>query len=396
MVISNTIPKLNSYKITKSDFSEKGEVYILEVISMSKFIKVNENTKNFLEEIDGISDYSQIANNLNKKYGLNLTEESVKNIIINDLGKNGLIEGIESENERKFQSRLWFHINLMDGKKFEKIAKRLTFLFNFKVALLLLILSLIVFTLVLSDSTLQELFRRKHINYFQNINLFMIFFILIITSMLHELGHIVASFRYNSKPRNVGIGLYLLMPVLFVDLSDSWVLDRKKRVVIDLGGMYFQIISVMFLFPMTLIENSVFNSNNYKIIVISTIANILFNLNPNLKMDGYWALSDLTGVVNIHNRTRDKIVNMIKRLFGKKDLNNENYNLTDKAKKILRIWSITYTLITGLFIYIGIRKMMSLISANIISLYKLLALLIGYIIIKLVISFVLGRIRKLK
>ncbi|MCU4960956.1 site-2 protease family protein, partial [Bacillus paranthracis] len=65
--------------------------------------------------------------------------------------------------------------------------------------------------------------------------------LLLFSIIIHELGHIVAAYRYKIQPKDVGMGLYMMRPVLFVDLSDTWRLPRRQRVVIDLGGIYFEL-----------------------------------------------------------------------------------------------------------------------------------------------------------
>ena len=117
----NTIPKLVEYKISKADFNEEGDVYILEILKNNSFIKISDITKKFIEEIDGKKSYCNIADSLNSKYKANLTEEAVKNIINDKLAKSGLVEGVECKKDRRLESRLWFHWNLLNGEKFEKI-----------------------------------------------------------------------------------------------------------------------------------------------------------------------------------------------------------------------------------------------------------------------------------
>ncbi|MDQ0497132.1 site-2 protease family protein [Paenibacillus brasilensis] len=63
--------------------------------------------------------------------------------------------------------------------------------------------------------------------------------LLLLSILFHEFGHVVAAYRYGIRPRDIGIGLYMLVPVMFVDLSEAWKLPRKQRVVIDFAGIYF-------------------------------------------------------------------------------------------------------------------------------------------------------------
>lgn len=388
---TNIIPKLTEYKISKGDFNEKEEVYIVELLPTNSFIKINKKTKNFIDEIDGEKSYSDIAESFNMKYKTNITEDMVRNIIDNKLAEMGLVEGKEHKRERILESRLWFHWNLLNGDKFEKLASKCTFLFNPIVMVFMLMISILSFAIVLSDVNLMSFMSKKQINYFQSVGLFVIFLMLLFTSILHEFGHIVASFKYNAKPRKVGIGLYLLMPVFFVDLSESWTLDRKKRCIIDLGGIYLQIISVLAYLPMIFCDNSLFNITNYKIIVYATLTNVLFNLNPTLKMDGYWALSDLTGVVNIHFRTKRKLINFVRKVLRLKIDRKEDYELTANAKKIFAIWSILYAAVTLLFVYIAINKLIVLVKSKSINIGLIILAFVMYMLFRVLVSLLRGK-----
>ena len=108
-------------------------------------------------------------------------------------------------------------------------------------------------------------------------------------------------------------------------------------------------------------------------------------------MDGYWALSDLTGVVNIHFRTRKRMINIIRKIFRLKVIDDNEYKLTGKAKKIFSVWSILYIAVTILFVYIGLSKVLILLQKNSIRLELLILAMVGYILFRILISFLRGK-----
>jgi putative peptide zinc metalloprotease protein len=106
------------------------------------------------------------------------------------------------------------------------------------------------------------------------------------------------------------MGLYLLFPVFYANVSSAWRLERKARVVVDLGGMYFQLlltIPAWFLFHLT-------REPLWLLLFLELDAMILFSLNPFLRFDGYWLCSDLLGVPNLRSRSQLLVKNVCRRL----------------------------------------------------------------------------------
>jgi putative peptide zinc metalloprotease protein len=121
----------------------------------------------------------------------------------------------------------------------------------------------------------------------------------ILGGVIHEFGHATALVRYGGKRPSIGGGLYLVFGVLYADLSEAWRLKRMQRAVIDAAGIYFQTLFGGLMFALLcLTGNSVFL---YAFFL--TDLTMASNLNPFLRMDGYWLMADLSGVVNLRYQT---------------------------------------------------------------------------------------------
>jgi putative peptide zinc metalloprotease protein len=118
---------------------------------------------------------------------------------------------------------------------------------------------------------------------------------------VHELGHLAACARYGAPHGGIGIGLYWCFPAFYAEVHGAWLLTRQQRAVVDAGGLYFQCGYVLLLGLMYLASGAP--------LVLTAIAwshvLMLHTLNPVLKYDGYWLLSDLSGAHNLHKKTRD-------------------------------------------------------------------------------------------
>jgi putative peptide zinc metalloprotease protein len=90
-----------------------------------------------------------------------------------------------------------------------------------------------------------------------------------------------------------------MWPVFYVDISAAWRLPRWQRIIIDLGGFYFQMVLTLILYTVALLTRQAILLFP---VIIAMDMSMLYNLNPMFKFDGYWLLSDIIGVPNLHRR----------------------------------------------------------------------------------------------
>lgn len=119
--------------------------------------------------------------------------------------------------------------------------------------------------------------------------------LLLVVMPVHELGHIAAAHRFGSGAGKIGIGFYLFMPLMYVDLSPTWALGRRQRAAVDVAGLYFQFLS-------SCVLAAAYLAWRRPVLEVAAMAYLtlgLLNLNPVFKFDGYWCVSDLLGVPNL-------------------------------------------------------------------------------------------------
>ncbi len=108
----------------------------------------------------------------------------------------------------------------------------------------------------------------------------------------HELGH-AAALRYGGgRPKGIGVGLYLVYPAFYTDVSDNYRLTRWGRVRTDLGGVFFHLVFVLGILGL-------YQATGWEALLIGVpllLLDAFRQLLPFIRMDGYWTLADLTGV----------------------------------------------------------------------------------------------------
>jgi len=110
--------------------------------------------------------------------------------------------------------------------------------------------------------------------------------------IFHELGHASAMRRAGVPYGDIGVALYVFVPVYYTDVTHSYRLSRAERVRVDLGGMYFDCISMIALFV-------AFRLTGHQVLVLAILLvgiNMLREFTPYMRYDGYYLMADLVGV----------------------------------------------------------------------------------------------------
>jgi putative peptide zinc metalloprotease protein len=122
-----------------------------------------------------------------------------------------------------------------------------------------------------------------------------VFGLYLLSGAMHELGH-ASALRYGGgRARAIGIGIYLIYPIYYTDTTDGYRLGRWGRVRTDLGGFYFHLV-----FALAVLGAYVGSGQEWLLLVVLLIdLDITRQLFPFVRLDGYWALTDLLGVPDI-------------------------------------------------------------------------------------------------
>ena len=136
---------------------------------------------------------------------------------------------------------------------------------------------------------------------------------------LHEFAHGLACKHFGGDVREMGVLLiYYVLPAFYCNVTDIYRIGRKhQRLWVIFAGIYWQLVvsalsGLLWLLatPYTLLADLSL------LIFIGGSFNILINCNPLIKLDGYYALSQALGVVNLQGRSSDYARSLFARLLG--------------------------------------------------------------------------------
>jgi putative peptide zinc metalloprotease protein len=122
--------------------------------------------------------------------------------------------------------------------------------------------------------------------------------VVIVSTALHELGHAAACAYGGAKPGGMGMGIYVVWPAFYTDVTDAYQLDRRGRLRTDLGGVYVNAIVVLAIAAAHVVTG-------YEPLVLLMFllqVQVLQQMLPFLRLDGYYVVSDLVGVPDLFRR----------------------------------------------------------------------------------------------
>ena len=175
------------------------------------------------------------------------------------------------------------------------------------------------------------------------------------SKLFHEFGHVLTARRLGVRVPAMGIAVVVMYPMLYTDTSDSWRLrDKHQRLWIAAAGM---IAEASFALVATLLwaitPDGVLRSMLFSLAFIGWIVALGLNASPFFRFDGYYILSDVLDMPNLHERGAALARVRMRRWFlGLQDDDPEPY-LSARRKNWLTLFALT-TSIYRLIIFVTI------------------------------------------
>jgi putative peptide zinc metalloprotease protein len=126
-----------------------------------------------------------------------------------------------------------------------------------------------------------------------------------LSKVVHELGHAFAASHFGCRIPTMGMALLLGMPVLWTDVTDTWRLPRRNdRLIIDAAGMIAELtLAVLATLLWTALPDGPIRTGSYLLASSAWLITLSINLNPFMRFDGYYLLSDALDIPNMQDRS---------------------------------------------------------------------------------------------
>ena len=229
---------------------------------------------------------------------------------------------------------LFFRLPLWDPEPFlDRNRGAIALIYSWPAVLLwLLVCSFALITFALNS----ERALSQSSNILQIGNLLPLYLCIFTTHILHELSHAALTKYYGGHVRTMGVMLLLFTPLPYADLSSAWGFrDKYKRAAVGAAGMYADLFSgslatlVWAASPPGFVNEVALN-----IMFVTAVYTFLFNINPLMRFDGYYILTDLVEIPNLHSAAQGQFRASFRRLAYKEPFEPDQ-NVTSRRRAFL-------------------------------------------------------------
>jgi outer membrane lipoprotein-sorting protein len=330
----------------------------------SQFIQLTELLYLVLERVDGERTADEIAQSITDSTQWIVTGEQVRHVLQTKLLPLGLViaPGTAAVPRPKERSPLavYMRVQMLGPKWLDPITRVLRHLFHPVVLVPMLVLAAIahwwLYRVHGLTGSLDAVLASPG-------GLPLLLAIVVAAGCFHEFGHAAALTYSGGKVRGMGVGLYLMYPAFYTDVTDAYRLGRWGRVRTDLGGIYFHAIACV-----VLIGAAMFLRQELLLPAVALInIEMMRQFIPFVRLDGYWLLADLTGVPDFFSQMGP----FLRSLVGSKRLRGSVLpDLRPWVKAVFAIYILAVIPALGYFTFLMIRNLPAFLFAAVSALRR--------------------------
>ncbi len=140
--------------------------------------------------------------------------------------------------------------------------------------------------------------------------------VLIAVTTLHEFAHGLTCKHFGGEVHEIGFLLLFFMPSFYCNVSDAYLMNKRRRIWITLAGGFCDLIvwaAALLTWRIT-DANSLVHDASWVAITICGVR-IFLNLNPLIPLDGYYLLSDVADIENLRRSSREYVATRLRWLL---------------------------------------------------------------------------------
>lgn len=121
--------------------------------------------------------------------------------------------------------------------------------------------------------------------------------------VLHELGHAFTAKKLGLRVPRMGVAIVLLLPMLYTDTGETWRLTRQQdRFSIAVAGIRIELmVAAWCTLAWSFLPEGGLRSAMFFLATTSWLITLAINASPFMRFDGYYMMSDATGIPNLHD-----------------------------------------------------------------------------------------------
>jgi putative peptide zinc metalloprotease protein len=322
------LPKIDPNLIIKEQMQDGKPTVLVMIPKTRRYYPMTHQQWDMLRSFDGERTYREIAEAFTAQTSLIHTEEDVRHFAESIADQPfwyktaqeqniALWQKITEERQRKTQSKSRFgdlaeiNFSAWDPNAFlTKVHARLGFIFTRGFVIFNLILFAFMFYVWIDhwgeigrDSLEYYNFTHKGVA-----DLVEFWVLIFFVGFLHESAHGLVCKQTGGEVHRMGFLLIYLSPCFFCDVTEAWMFGGKwQRITTMAAGLWTELI-LCGLATVTwwgLPAGGFVHEISYKIILIAGVAALFINLNPLVKLDGYYIFSELLEISDLKENSTE-------------------------------------------------------------------------------------------
>lgn len=319
--VADFTPRLSPHLVVKRHTIRHETWFIIGDPASSKFFRFNAAAYRFLGLLDGKRTVQEAWDVCNAQLGDAAPTQRDCIDLLGQLQMFGLLRGdlpidahrlrdrMEKIREQKWQERtgkyVFWTVPLINPERFlARFAHLARIVFSGWGLAALVVLLFFGLRAVLPRT---EAFASSLNNLISPGNLVWLSLAFIVLKIIHEFAHGFACKAYGGRVTEMGLFFLIVLPIPYCDATSSWAFPNKwHRIMVSSAGVIVEVaIACIAAMVWAATDPGLTHTLAYNVMIIASVATVLFNLNPLLRYDGYYVLVDLLEIPNLASRSQE-------------------------------------------------------------------------------------------
>lgn len=329
-------PRLDPDLIIREDVTDGEPIVAVYQRSTANLMRLKPTQWQLASLYDGVRSYEEIAAAFEAETGIPLDADEARTFAEN-MDESGfwyknpqeknlaMNEKLAAQRSRRANSHTSFNVthisfSAWDPDRYLTLLDRKIGRFVYNpwltlFAVLLFVFEAVVFTakwnVMGPDIPLYFDFAKKNIS-----DLVEFWLLLMVIGFVHESAHGLTCKHFGGEVHSMGLMFLYLTPAFYVDVTESWIsADRWQRMATIIAGIW---VEMMLCGLATIVWTSTqpgqwIHDFSYKLILLTGIAVVAINLNPLIKLDGYYFFTEWLRVPDLKERSTAFVVGWVQR-----------------------------------------------------------------------------------
>ncbi len=344
-----------------------GPVLIIKEPASGRFFRLGPVEQFIAELFDGTHSLDDVRRQVEERFDAPLSEGTIL-AFVHKLETSGLLtsskkSALKRPDRRRIRGNLlYLRWPLFDPDRlFTRLEREVRFLFtpsSLKLGALLITIALLV-TAANGPEIARDL-----LDLYALAAVPLVIALALIVVSAHEFAHGVTCKHFGGEVHEVGFMLVYFQPFFYCNVSDAWLFREKaKRLWVGFAGLYFEFV-LWALATLTWRVTEAGTTVSYIALTVMAISGLksIFDLNPFIKLDGYYILSDWLDIPNLRRRAFKYVGDGIKRMFGTGE--GIAMAVSRRERKVLLAYGLVATVSSFALLAAGLEKAGSVLIDN--------------------------------